>query len=90
MIVLAVIADAVPTAAASAEASEVGRGLRMLLALTLLCVVFVVVVALGVAMRRARRLRADAAKKRVTANRDAWAESGRRARPVDTGDPDDD
>ena len=77
MTVHAFILAAAPAGAAS-DSAEVGRLVSMLLVLALLGVILVGGVALTVAVRRARRLRAEAAQKHETVRTDAWAESARR------------
>ena len=65
------------------DTEGLGRGLAMVLALALLGIAFVGAVAFGAAIRRARRLRADAANRRDTVRTDAWAEAGKRVEPAD-------
>ncbi|MEM1185094.1 MAG: hypothetical protein AAGI53_08820 [Planctomycetota bacterium] len=68
--------------------SEIGRGLTLVLMLALLGIALVGTVAFAAAFRRARRLRAEAAKRRATEHSDAWNESARRLEvPPDGEEP---
>lgn len=71
-----------------ADTDSLGRGVALVLALALLGIVLVGAVALGAAVRRARRMRAEAAKRRPTERSDAWGEAGRRVQPEEKGEDD--
>jgi len=65
---------------------SLGRGMWMVLGLALLALVLVCMSAVVFALRRGRRMRADAGRRRASARLDAWSEAGKRAEPADLGE----